>query len=117
MVTFRKRFDQSGEPADNPASLLDVSDGVIEDAEMMEIIEPAAVDVAEDINSDPSARTGALPQSSNDDGFLGFGTETWIYDVADDRDAEFRQALVNSEVVLDFHEFDDEMIRKPFAQP
>ena len=30
IVTFRKRFDARAEPADNPASLVDAADGVIE---------------------------------------------------------------------------------------
>lgn len=40
-----------------------------------------------------------------------------MYDVADGREDEFRAALVNSQVALDFQEIDDEMIRKPFAGP
>lgn len=41
------------------------------------------------------------------DGFLAFGAETWIYDVAEGREDEFRHALVNSEAVLAVEEISD----------
>lgn len=110
IVTFRKRFDESGEPSDDPTSLVDAADGVIEGAEFVQILEPAGLHVAEDM-AGPSDS-----QSADDDGFLAFGSEAWIFDVAEGREDEFTAALLNSEVVLEFHEFDDEMIRKPFAQ-
>ena len=110
IVTFRKRFDPQGEPADDPASLVDPGDGVVVDSEVVELIEPAGLHVSEDMAGEPTS------ESADDDGFLAFGTETWIYDVAEGREDEFIHALRNSEVVLEFHEFDDEMIRKPFAE-
>ena len=102
IVTFRKRFTPEGEPADDPKSLVSVLDGVIEDAGFVEIIEPAGLGVAEDLN----AGTGS--QESDDSGFLGFGTETWVYDIAEGREKEFTDALVESEVVLDFEELPEE---------
>jgi hypothetical protein len=75
---------------------------VIEDAGFVEIIEPAGLGVAEDLN----AGTGS--QESDDSGFLGFGTETWVYDIAEGREKEFTDALVESEVVLDFEELPEE---------
>ena len=66
-VTFRKRFGADGEPADDPRSLVTPEDGVIEDEEMVEIIEPAGLGVAEDLNE------GSGSQESNDNGFLAFG--------------------------------------------
>jgi hypothetical protein len=103
-VTFRKRFTPQGGPADDPAALVSVEDGVIEDAEFVEIIEPAGLGVAEDLNE------GTGSQESNDDGFLGLGSETWVYDVAEGREKEFTNALVESGVVLDFEEIPDESL-------
>jgi hypothetical protein len=44
-----------------------------------------------------------------DDDFLAFGTEVWDYDVAEGRDDEFKLALANSEVVMEFEELDEEV--------
>src|SRR5215831_19089651 len=103
-VTFRKRFSPAGEPADAPTSLIDVEDGVIQDAEMVEILEPAGLGVAEDLNE------GTGSQESNDNGFLGLGTETWVYDIAEGREKEFTDALVESGVVLEFEEVPEESL-------
>ena len=103
-VTFRKRFTPEGEPADDPKSLVSSEDGVIQDQEFIEILEPAGIGVAGDLN----AGTGS--QESNDSGFLGFGTETWVYDIAEGREREFLNALEESEVVLDFEEVPDESL-------
>ena len=103
-VTFRKRFGADGEPADDPRSLVTPEDGVIEDQEMLEIIEPAGLGVAEDLNE------GSGSEESNDNGFLAFGTETWMFEVAEGREKEFTAALVESRVVLDFEEVPDESL-------
>jgi hypothetical protein len=103
-VTFRKRFAADGQPADNPRSLVSPEDGVIEDEEMVEIIEPAGLGVAEDLNE------GSGSQESNDNGFLAFGTESWVFDIAEGREKEFTDALVESRVVLDFEEVPDESL-------
>jgi hypothetical protein len=103
-VTFRKRFTPEGEPADDPKSLVDPGDGVIEDAEFVEIIEPAGLGTAEDLNE------GTGSQESNDNGFLGLGSETWVFDIAEGREKEFTDALVESRVVLDFEEIPDESL-------
>ncbi len=103
-VTFRKRFSPEGEPADDPKSNVAVEDGVIEDAEFIEILEPAGLGVAEDLNE------GTGSEESNDAGFLNLGTETWVYTIADGREKEFTDALVESRVVLDFEEVPDESL-------
>ena len=103
-VTFRKRFNEQGEPADDPRSLIDPGDGVIQDAELVEMIEPAGMGVAEDLNE------GTGSQESNDNGFLGLGTETWVFQVTEGREKEFTDALVESKVVLDFEEVPDESL-------
>ena len=103
-VTFRKRFSPQGEPSDDPRSLIDPGDGVIEDEEFVEILEPAGLGVAEDLNE------GAGSQESNDNGFLGLGTEAWVFTIADGHEKEFTDALVESGVVLDFEEVPDESL-------
>jgi hypothetical protein len=103
-VTFRKRFAADGEPSDDPRSLVSPEDGVIEDEEMVEIIEPAGLGVAEDLNE------GSGSQESNDNGFLNLGTETWVFDIAEGREKEFTDALVESRVVLDYEEVPDESL-------
>jgi len=103
-VTFRKRFTPAGAPADRPTELVSVADGVVEDREIVEILEPAGLGVAEDLNE------GSGSQESNDNGFLGLGTETWVFDVAEGREKEFTDALVESGVVLDFEEVPDESL-------
>ncbi|HEY1336691.1 MAG TPA: hypothetical protein VGF59_04240 [Bryobacteraceae bacterium] len=103
-VTFRKRFSPEGEPSDNPKSLISVEDGVVQDEEFLEIIEPEGLGVAEDLNE------GSGSQESNDNGFLGMGTESWVFDIAEGREKEFTDALVESKVVLDFEEVPDESL-------
>jgi len=77
---------------------------VIQDEEMVEIIEPAGLGVAEDLNE------GSGSEESNDNGFLAFGSETWVFDIAEGREKEFTDALVESRVVLDFEEVPDESL-------
>jgi len=103
-VTFRKRFSASGEPADDPKALVDPEDGVVEDAEIVEMIEPAGLGVAEDLNAGTGSGDG------NDNGFLAFGSETWVYTIAEGREKEFTDELVESGVVLDFEEVPDESL-------
>jgi len=103
-VTYRKRFSQQGQPADDPKSLVDPGDGVIEDQEFVEMVEPAGLGVAEDLNE------GTGSQESNDNGFLALGTETWVYTIAEGREKEFTDELVESKVVLDFEEIPDESL-------
>ena len=95
-VVFRKRYDQAGEPSDDPTALVSAADGVIEDAAFVERLEPPS-----------THNTGDMEE---DDDFLAFGTETWTYDVAEGREQEFKDALVNSEVVLEFEEIPDESL-------
>ena len=103
-VTFRKRFNQNGEPADDPVSLVDPAEGVIQDKEFIEILDPPSIHAADDINA------GSGSESSDDDGFLAFGTESWVFDVAEGREEEFRLALLESGVVLVVEEVPDESL-------
>ena len=103
-VTFRRRFNELAEPLNDPESLLDPGDGVVVEQEFLETVEPAGLGVAEDLND------GAGSQASNDNGFLAFGTETWVYEVAEGREKEFLDALAESQVVLDYEELPDESL-------
>jgi len=83
---------------------VDPGDGVIEDQEFVEMVEPAGLGVAEDLNE------GSGSQESNDNGFLAFGSETWVYTIADGHEKEFTDELAESGVVLDFEEVPDESL-------
>jgi hypothetical protein len=91
-VTFRKRFDREGEGADAPVTFLDLADGVVLDSTFVEAIEPDNLHVEESMDED--------------DDFLSLGTEIWEFDVADDRRQDFKDALVNSAVVVEFDEIE-----------
>ncbi len=91
-VTFRKRFDQNGEGADAPVTFLDLADGVVLDSTFVEAIEPDNLHVEESMDED--------------DDFLSLGTEIWEFDVAEARGQEFKDALVNSRVVIEFDEME-----------
>ncbi|MBI1898452.1 MAG: hypothetical protein HYZ57_17715 [Acidobacteria bacterium] len=92
-VVFRKRFNAQGEPADNPASFVDVSDGVVLDSRVAEESEPPAQHVQEVLDED--------------DDFESLGTEVWEYEITDGREQEFIEALENSRMVLDYEEIDE----------
>lgn len=91
-VTFRKRFDREGEGSDAPVTFLDLRDGVVLDSTFVEAIEPDSLHVEE--------------RMEEDDDFLSLGTEIWEFDVAENARQEFKDALVNSGVVLEFDELD-----------
>jgi hypothetical protein len=93
-VTFRQRFNQEGKPSDRPQALLNLPDGVIEEGEIVEQIEPDSVHVEEDMEED--------------DDVLPFGSEVWEYVVCDERKDEFVNALEASEVVIEYESIEEE---------
>ena len=93
-VSFRKRFNQQGEGADAPVTFLNMADGVILDSTVVETIEPDNLHGEEDMEED--------------DDFLSLGTEVWDFDVAEDSQQEFKDALVNSGMVMEFETLDEE---------
>ena len=93
-VTFKKRFNQEGEGSDSPQLLLNLPDGVIEDAAVVEQIEPDSVHSEESMDED--------------DDFLPFGSEIWEFVVGENRDEEFKTALEESGVVLEYDVIDDD---------
>ncbi len=92
-VTFRKRFNREGEEADAPQTFVNVPDGVILDSEFVERIEPPSLH-GEDAMEE-------------DDDFLSLGSEIWEYDVADNREQEFKDAVVNSRMALEIERMED----------
>lgn len=89
-VVFRERSDSEGERADNPVSFLDaqLDDETVLDSRFVGRNRPEgqhSSDVLEE-----------------DDDFLSIGSEVWEYDIADGKDREFKDALLNSGVVLEF---------------
>lgn len=95
-VVFKKRFNQAGDGSDSPQTLLNLPDGVIEEAAMVEQIQPDSVHVEESMDED--------------DDFLPFGSEVWEISVANSREDEFKSALEESGVVMEYDvvEEDDE---------
>ena len=94
-VVFRERTDAEGKPTERPSEFLDsqLSDGVVLDASIVEREQPQAL------------HTDSLEE---DDAFLSVQTEAWDYDVADDRQDEFVDAMRNSGVVVDYEVLGDE---------
>jgi hypothetical protein len=100
-VVFMERVDAEANPSENPAEYveLEAPDGVILDQVFVERVEPQSMHNQEVMDED--------------DSFNSIGTEVWEYDVADGREQEFINALKNSKMVMEYHEFDDvEMIQQ-----
>jgi len=89
-VVFRERSNREGEKADDPASFLDnqLDDETVLDAVFVGRNRPDAQHSSDVLEED--------------DDFLSLGSEVWEYDVADGKDQEFKDALRNSEVVMEF---------------
>ena len=92
-VTYRKRFTREGGEADAPQTFLNVADGVILDSEFVERIEPPSLH-GEDAMEE-------------DDDFLSLGSEIWEYEVADGRDQEFKDAVLNSQMAMELERVED----------
>ena len=88
-VVFRERSDEQGEKADNPASFLDtqLDDETVLDAVFVGRTQPDALHSSDLIEED--------------DGFLSLASEIWEYDVAEGKDEDFKNALLNSGMVME----------------
>ncbi len=88
-VIFRGRSDQQGEKADEPSSFLDtqLDDETVLDSVFVGRIQPDALHSSDLIEED--------------DGFLSLGSEIWEYDVAEGKDEDFKNALLNSGMVME----------------
>lgn len=89
-VVFRERTDQQGEAADNPPAFLD-----------SQLDDDTVLDAAFVTRNDPDANHSSEGLDEDDD-FMSLGTEVWEYDVADGKDQDFKDALLNSGVVVEF---------------
>jgi hypothetical protein len=89
-VVFRERSDREGEKADDPASFLDaqLDDETVLDAVFVGRLTPEAQHSSDVIEED--------------DGFLSIVGEIWEYDVAEGKDEDFKAALQNSGMVMEF---------------
>ena len=93
-VVFRDRSNAAGEKADDPASFLEaqLNDGVVVGSTFVERTGPDSKHSSEILEED--------------DDFMSYGTEVWEYDVADGRDREFKDALLNSGMAMEFEPLD-----------
>ena len=89
-VVFRERSDRRGERADNPPSFLEP-----------ELDEATVVDAVFVGRTEPDALHSSDVMEEDDD-FESLSAETWEYDVAEGKDEDFKAALRNSEMVMEF---------------
>ncbi len=89
-VVFRERSDRSGEKADDPPSFLDtqLDDETVLDAVFVGRNRPDALHSSDRLEED--------------DAFLSIGTEVWEYDIAEGKEEDFKNALLNSGMVMEF---------------
>jgi hypothetical protein len=88
-VVFRERSNVDGEKVDSPPSFLDaqLADDVVLDAVFVGRTEPDALHSSDVIEED--------------DAFLSLSGEIWEYDVAEGRDDDFKNAALNSGMVME----------------
>ncbi len=88
-VVFRERSDQQGEKADDPTGFLDaqLDDETVLDAVFIGRTRPDALHSSDMLEED--------------DAFLGLSSEIWEYDIAEGKDEDFKNALLNSGVVME----------------
>lgn len=89
-VVFRERSNREGEKADDPPSFLDtqLEDGTVLDAVFVGRNRPDAEHSSDVLEED--------------DDFLSIATEVWEYDIADGKEEDFKNAMLNSGVVIEF---------------
>jgi len=94
-VTFRERTNERGERAEDPTKYLEpeLDDSIVLDAAFVSRADPTALH-SSDVEEE-------------DDDFLSLTEEVWEYDVAEGRDEDFKNALLNSGVVMEFEPLED----------
>jgi hypothetical protein len=88
-VVFRERSDRAGEKAEDPPSFLEpeLDDETVLDAVFVGRTQPDALHSSDLLEED--------------DAFLSLGAEIWEYDVAEGKDEDFKNALLNSGMVME----------------
>jgi hypothetical protein len=94
-VIFRERSDERGERAEDPTSFLEpeLDDSTVLDAVFVGRTEPDALHSSD--------------RTEEDDAFLSISSEIWEYDVAEGKDEDFRNALLNSGMVMEIEPLED----------
>jgi len=89
-VVFRERKNKESDAAENPIGFLqgDGSEDVLRKSTFVR-------------RTDPELKTSPEPLDADDE-LIGLGTETWEYEVAEGRDQEFKDALLNSGSIIEF---------------
>jgi hypothetical protein len=98
-VTFRKRFNQDGQGSDEPVTLLNLPDGVIQDSAFVETFEPDSLHVEE--------------RMEEDDDFFPFGTEVWEFEVIEGRERDFEDAVKESGAAIEFDKIPEQVGSEP----
>lgn len=89
-VVFRERPDVRAGSPKNPVAFLEASHS-------QKIVRKAVFILRKEPNFVLS--TDSL---TDDEAFLGLGTETWEYDVVEGKDQDFKDALLNSGCMVEF---------------
>jgi hypothetical protein len=94
-VVFRERSDRAGDRADDPPSFLEpeLDDETILDSVFVGRTQPDAMHSSDLIEED--------------DDFLSLGAEIWEYDIAEGKDQDFKDALRNSGMVMEFEPLEE----------
>jgi len=89
-VVFRERASQQGGSAENPVGFLqsDLSEGIVRNSTFV-------------LRSAPEAKHSTDPLEEDEE-LRALGTQIWEYDVAEGRDQEFKDALLNSGSIVEF---------------
>jgi hypothetical protein len=89
-VVFRERGTSGRRTTENPVAFLQANraEDIVREAEFV-------------LRQDPERRaSGERP--ADDEDFGALGTQTWEYEVAEGRDQEFKDALLNSGSLVEF---------------
>jgi hypothetical protein len=93
-VVFRGRSNWEGDKTEDPPSFLDaqLDDETVVAATFVE-------------RTGPDAKHSSDVMEEDDD-FLSLAAEVWEYDIAEGKDDEFKNALLDSEMVMEFEPID-----------
>jgi len=89
-VVFRERRSEKATGGANPVAFLQgsLSDNVVRNSSFV-------------ARNGPEAKTTSDPVEADEE-LSGLGTETWEYEVAEGKDQEFKDALLNSGSMIEF---------------